>query len=82
MHSPLSEAPADPPDEQLVSLAQGGDRRTLEQLVGRHGPWIFHVAARMVWRRDDAADVTQKGDCLDGSSGRPLVTTRWYARFR
>jgi len=60
MHSPLSETPADPPDEQLVSLAQGGDRRALEQLVGRHGPWIFNVVARMVWRRDDAADVTQE----------------------
>ncbi len=60
MHSPLSETPADPPDEQLVTLAQGGDRRALEQLVARHGPWIFNVAARMVWRRDDAADVTQQ----------------------
>jgi DNA-directed RNA polymerase specialized sigma24 family protein len=60
MHSPLSETPFDPPDEQLVSLAQGGDRSALEQLVGRHGPWIFNVAARMVRRRDDAADVTQE----------------------
>jgi DNA-directed RNA polymerase specialized sigma24 family protein len=58
MLSPLSETPADPPDEQFVTLAQGGDRRALEQLVARHGPWIFNVAARMVWRRDDAADVT------------------------
>jgi DNA-directed RNA polymerase specialized sigma24 family protein len=60
MHSPLSDAPVSPPDEQLVSLAQGGDRRALEQLVARHGPWIFNVAARMVWRRDDAADVIQE----------------------
>jgi hypothetical protein len=58
--SPLSDAPANPSDEQLVTLAQGGDRRALEQLVTRHGPWIFNVAARMVWRRDDAADVTQE----------------------
>jgi RNA polymerase sigma factor (sigma-70 family) len=58
--SPLSDTPADPPDEQLVSRAQGGDRRALEELVARHGPWIFNVAARMVWRRDDAADVTQE----------------------
>lgn len=60
MQSPLSDAPADPSDEQLVTLAQGGDRAALEQLVTRHGPWIFNVAARMVWRRDDAADVTQE----------------------
>src|SRR5579863_1926541 len=59
MIPPLSETPADPPDEQLVFLAQGGDRGALEQLVGRHGPWIFNLAARMVWRRDEAADVTQ-----------------------
>jgi DNA-directed RNA polymerase specialized sigma24 family protein len=62
MLSPLADAPAAPPDEQLVSLAQGGDRHALEQLVARHGPWIFNVAARMVWRRDDAADVTQALD--------------------
>ena len=60
MHSPFFGTPADPADEQLVTLAQGGDRRALEQLVARHGPWIFNVAARMVWRRDDAADVTQE----------------------
>jgi RNA polymerase sigma factor (sigma-70 family) len=60
MQSPLSDTPADPSDEQLVSRAQGGDRLALEQLVVRHGPWIFNVAARMVWRRDDAADVTQE----------------------
>jgi len=60
MDSPLSDAPLEPPDEQLVTRAQGGDRRALEQLVTRHGPWIFNVAARMVWRRDDAADVTQE----------------------
>jgi RNA polymerase sigma factor (sigma-70 family) len=60
MQSPLADAPVDPPDEQLVALAQGGDRRALEQLVARHAPWIFNVAARMVWRRDDAADVTQE----------------------
>jgi RNA polymerase sigma factor (sigma-70 family) len=57
---PLSDDPIDPSDEQLVALAQGGDRAALEQLVARHGPWIFNVAARMVWRRDDAADVTQE----------------------
>jgi len=60
MLSPLSDSPANPTDEQLVTLAQGGDHRALEQLVARHGPWIFNVAARMVWRRDDAADVTQE----------------------
>jgi hypothetical protein len=53
MLTPLSETPVDPPDKQLISLAQGGDRSALEQLVGRHGPWIFNIAARMVRRRDE-----------------------------
>lgn len=35
-------------------------RAALEQLVASHDPWIFNVAARMVWRRDDAADATQE----------------------
>ena len=60
MPGPFADAHIDPSDEQLVSRAQGGDRRALEQLVTRHGPWIFNVAARMVWRRDDAADATQE----------------------
>jgi RNA polymerase sigma factor (sigma-70 family) len=60
MHTPLTDTAADPSDEQLVTSAQGGERVALEQLVARHGPWIFNVAARMVWRRDDAADVTQE----------------------
>ncbi len=58
--SPFADTPFDPPDEQLVARAQAGDRRALEELVARHGPWIFNVAARMVWRREDAADVTQE----------------------
>jgi RNA polymerase sigma factor (sigma-70 family) len=58
--NPFHEAPLDPSDEALVAAAQDGDRAALERLVARHGPWIFNVAARMVWRRDDAADVTQE----------------------
>jgi RNA polymerase sigma factor (sigma-70 family) len=58
--SPLTDVPNGPPDETLVALAQGGDRRALDRLVARHAPWIFNIAARMVWRREDAADVTQE----------------------
>jgi RNA polymerase sigma factor (sigma-70 family) len=58
--SPFTDAPLNPPDEQLVASAQRGDRAALEALVARHAGWIFNVAARMVWRRDDAADVTQE----------------------
>jgi RNA polymerase sigma factor (sigma-70 family) len=47
-------------DEVLASHAVAGDRPALEELVARHAPWIFNIAVRMVWRRDDAADVTQE----------------------
>lgn len=40
--------------------ASRGPSCPIEQLVARHGPWIFNVAARTVWRRDDAADITQE----------------------
>jgi RNA polymerase sigma factor (sigma-70 family) len=60
MTHPLTDARLDPSDEQLVASAQAGDRAALQALIARHSPWIFNVAARMVWRRDDAADVTQE----------------------
>lgn len=47
-------------DEALAARAVAGDRAALEALVARHAPWIFNIAVRMVWRRDDAADVTQE----------------------
>ena len=59
-HNPLTDSTSDPSDECLVVSAQGGDRAALERLVARHGPWIFNVAARRVWRREDVADVTQE----------------------
>jgi RNA polymerase sigma factor (sigma-70 family) len=49
-----------PTDEELASRAVSGDRAALEVLIARHSLWIFNIAVRMVWRRDDAADVTQE----------------------
>ena len=51
---------AEASDEALASRAVAGDRAALEALIARHAPWIFNIAVRMVWRRDDAADVTQE----------------------
>lgn len=59
---PIESVSEDPPttDEALASRAVAGDRAALEALISRHAPWIFNIAVRMVWRRDDAADITQE----------------------
>ena len=59
---PIDSAQDDPrvADEVLASRAVAGDRPALEALLARHAPWIFNIAVRMVWRREDAADVTQE----------------------
>jgi RNA polymerase sigma factor (sigma-70 family) len=50
----------DPPDAELVASAQNGDRSALETLVRRHQPFVYNVALRMVWKPEDAQDVTQE----------------------
>ncbi len=47
-------------DHTLVMAAKNGDRQALEQLVLRHQTWIFNLALRMMWRRDNAEDATQE----------------------
>lgn len=59
--NPLADtAPTDPGDLQLVAAAQGGDRDALEGLISRHRRWIYNIALRMLYHRDDAEDVTQE----------------------
>jgi RNA polymerase sigma factor (sigma-70 family) len=59
--NPFTEvAEDDSADDALVALAIGGDRAALEKLVLRHQAWIFNIAVRMVFRRQDAEDVTQE----------------------
>ena len=48
------------PDEDLAASAQAGDRDALEDLLGRHQPWIFNLALRMLGRRPEAEDATQE----------------------
>jgi RNA polymerase sigma factor (sigma-70 family) len=40
--------------------AQAGDRQALEALVGRHQPWIYNIAIRMLAHPQDAEDATQE----------------------
>ena len=49
-----------PADEVLVGRAVGGDRAALEALVLRHQAWVYNIAVRMVFRPQDAEEVTQE----------------------
>lgn len=61
MFNPFAEvAEDDPADSVLVELAIGGDRSALEKLVLRHQAWIYNIAVRIVFRPQDAEEVTQE----------------------
>lgn len=47
-------------DRELVVRAQTGDRQSLEELVTRHQPWIYNIALRMLYTRENAEDATQE----------------------
>lgn len=47
-------------DRRLIILAQAGDLDALNELVERHHAWVFHLAQRMLWNREDAEDATQE----------------------
>src|SRR5213078_4528093 len=49
-----------PTDARLVEQAIGGDRAALEKLVLRHQAWVYNIAVRMVFRPQDAEEVTQE----------------------
>jgi RNA polymerase sigma factor (sigma-70 family) len=61
MFNPFSEiAEDDSSDGALVEQAKNGDRSALEKLVLRHQAWIYNIAVRMVFRPQDAEEVTQE----------------------
>ena len=47
-------------DELLVKKAAGGDREALEDLICRHGQWIYNIAFRMTGSIPDAEDAAQE----------------------
>src|SRR6201984_639529 len=49
-----------PADAELVERARNGERAALEKLVLRHQAWIYNIAVRMVFRPQDAEEVTQE----------------------
>ncbi len=58
--NPLDSDPADQDERALVTRAQAGDRQALEEFVGRHHPWIYNIAIRMLYHPQDAEDATQE----------------------
>jgi RNA polymerase sigma factor (sigma-70 family) len=61
MRNPFREsATSDAEERELVSLAQGGNRKALEELITRHQAWIYNIALRMVYLPQDAEDATQE----------------------
>jgi DNA-directed RNA polymerase specialized sigma24 family protein len=50
----------DSADSVLVEKAIGGDRAAREKLVLRHQAWVYNIAVRMVFRPQDAEEVTQE----------------------
>src|SRR5262249_851245 len=57
---PFEDVRAEQDDRALVARAQTGDRRALEELVGRHQAWIYNIAIRMLGHPQDAEDATQE----------------------
>jgi len=57
----VTDAPtrAEPSDEQLVTAAQGGDRRALDDLLRRHYDRVYAICRRMTGNDADALDATQ-----------------------
>ena len=49
-----------PADAELVERSKNGERAALEKLVLRHQAWIYNIAVRMVFRPQDAEEVTQE----------------------
>src|SRR5579863_9752541 len=61
VNNPLADnAPTDHEDQALVMRTHSGDREALERLIERHQGWIYNIALRMLFHRQDAEDATQE----------------------
>ena len=47
-------------DVERVDAALDGDRNGLEQLIQGHERFVYNLAVRMLWNREDAADAVQE----------------------
>lgn len=60
MLNPFAEVIDESTDTDLIEQAKRGNREALEKLVLRHQSWIYNIAVRMVFRPEDAEEVTQE----------------------
>ena len=72
-------------DEELVALAQRGDRRAFEELVDRHKQKAYHIAFGFARDREDAKDLSQEAflkafTYLKNFDGRSSFYT-WFYRI-
>lgn len=61
LNNPFEESSAQPDlEKKFITDAIAGDRDALEALILQHQSWIFNIALKMVYHRQDAEDVTQE----------------------
>lgn len=60
LRSEARSSPAALGDEELVSLASAGDENAFSELMRRYENTVYHTAAAVLGRSDDAADVSQE----------------------
>ena len=72
-------------DEELVALAQKGDRRAFEELIERHKQKAYHIAFGFTRDREEAKDLSQEAflkafTYLKNFDGRSSFYT-WFYRI-
>jgi RNA polymerase sigma-70 factor (ECF subfamily) len=72
-------------DEELVALAQKGDRRAFEELIERHKQKAYHIAFGFARDREEAKDLSQEAflkafTYLKNFDGRSSFYT-WFYRI-
>ena len=72
-------------DEELVALAQRGDRRAFEELIERHKQKAYHIAFGFTRDREEAKDLSQEAflkayTYLKSFDGRSSFYT-WFYRI-
>ena len=76
---------ANPGDEELVALAQKGDRRAFDELIDRHKQKAYHIAFGFTRDREEAKDLSQDAflkafTYLKNFDGRSSFYT-WFYRI-